>query len=440
MALRAFHPRQVMENPKSFRLEAAIAQWRAGVENSAAMRPADVDELEAHLRDGIRAQQARGAADEAAFTMAVQDLGCGPELSREFAKTNRKLIGMNRILWMLVGWTLGLWMTAPGEIFGALVKDDVGGSSNWPGWPALVYSVVSFSVEITAWIALGWYCSKHTDKFNKGLNHYRRFPWVASAGLILLNLAHRTWEWDLIVWLRNRAGLQAQTINAYDPWSFWNLAPHEAHGLFYLGTFSFLLWFYLRWARGERLRPFPVNPAELRPSANWPHQAGNEDRKVWLERALCMSGGIVFVNYILYPGYDWLMAIAIAFMPLGGVFLVLAMVVLQCAAFLGLGWMIWKHATQRASGVRRLEAAMLKRPAASAVCGLFIFAGAKAGFLVTGLVFNKFNSTIQPAGWDFSSCYNYGLTFWISVVPVILLLALAHFHTKNNSDAPFLIN
>jgi hypothetical protein len=343
---------------------------------------------------------------------------------------------MNRILWMLLGWTLFLWMTAPAEILGGLAKDAVAGWSARPNWPAMVYIAVSLSVEITVWITLWWYYAKHTEKVGRGARFCLSHPWGVASGLLVLNLAHSSMEWELVKYLHNLAGIHFQNANPIDSWSFWsiawNIASSEANGLLYLGAFSFLLWRYLRQAREAQLRFPPESQKEM--------PAHHEMRKIWNERWLFMAGGVVFLRFILMPGYEWLVVVAVAFMPLGGAFVVLAMVALQCAAFLGLGWMIWKHATQSSMVVRKWETRMLKWPATSAVCGLLIFMGAKAGFLMTGLVINKYHRVIQPAGWGFFSCYNYGLTFWISVVPVSLLLAFAYFHTKKKSDDPFLIN
>jgi hypothetical protein len=56
-------------------VEARIAQWRAALAGSRALSPADVDELEEHLRDQIADLGAAGLDDDEAFLIAVKRLG-----------------------------------------------------------------------------------------------------------------------------------------------------------------------------------------------------------------------------------------------------------------------------------------------------------------------------------------------------------------------------
>src|SRR5262249_49274065 len=70
-----------------FDLEKAIADWRqqiiaAGVKNRDVL-----NELESHLRDEIEQQTRAGLAPQQAFETAVEHMGRGEALKREFAKT-----------------------------------------------------------------------------------------------------------------------------------------------------------------------------------------------------------------------------------------------------------------------------------------------------------------------------------------------------------------
>ena len=67
-------------------LEAQIGRWRGYVERRQAISPADVDELEDHLREQIADRQATGLNDEEAFLVAIRRLGNLDAVSHEFAR------------------------------------------------------------------------------------------------------------------------------------------------------------------------------------------------------------------------------------------------------------------------------------------------------------------------------------------------------------------
>ena len=67
-------------------LETQIAQWRAWLRRRPAIRPADVDELEGHLRDQITALVNAGLSADEAFLVAVKRMGSLDAVSREFAR------------------------------------------------------------------------------------------------------------------------------------------------------------------------------------------------------------------------------------------------------------------------------------------------------------------------------------------------------------------
>ena len=67
-------------------LEEQIARWRAWLRRRPAIRPPDVEELEGHLRDQVRALVDAGLAADEAFLVAVKRMGALDALSREFAR------------------------------------------------------------------------------------------------------------------------------------------------------------------------------------------------------------------------------------------------------------------------------------------------------------------------------------------------------------------
>ncbi len=67
-------------------LEEQIAEWRSYLRRRQAINPADVEELEDHLREQIAALTGAGLAGDEAFPVAVQRIGKLDAVSREFAR------------------------------------------------------------------------------------------------------------------------------------------------------------------------------------------------------------------------------------------------------------------------------------------------------------------------------------------------------------------
>lgn len=67
-------------------LDAQVARWRSFVTRRQAIAPADVDELEDHLRGQVEDLRATGLSAEEAFLIAIGRLGNLDAVSREFAR------------------------------------------------------------------------------------------------------------------------------------------------------------------------------------------------------------------------------------------------------------------------------------------------------------------------------------------------------------------
>jgi len=85
-----------MENQTPFDLSSAIGKWRRNLAESSAFRSADLDELEAHLRDAIPGLLAGGLSSEEAFLIACRRLGTRSALESEFVKINAGRTFLNR--------------------------------------------------------------------------------------------------------------------------------------------------------------------------------------------------------------------------------------------------------------------------------------------------------------------------------------------------------
>jgi hypothetical protein len=72
--------------PPSDSLEGQIEQWRSYVRRRQAIRPADLEELEDHLRGEVAALRAAGLSEDEAFLVAVKRMGALDAISNEFAR------------------------------------------------------------------------------------------------------------------------------------------------------------------------------------------------------------------------------------------------------------------------------------------------------------------------------------------------------------------
>jgi len=97
-----------METSDETGLNEVIGRWRAGLANTGTMRPTDLDELEAHLRDSVAELMRAGLSGVEAFIIAGRRLGTAGGLTTEFAKVNRHEIWLTRVLWMVGGVTVAV--------------------------------------------------------------------------------------------------------------------------------------------------------------------------------------------------------------------------------------------------------------------------------------------------------------------------------------------
>ena len=79
-------------------IETQIAEWRAYVSRRAAITPADLDELDAHLRDQVDDLVRGGLAEDEAFLIAVKRMGSIDMFSREFAREHSERLWKQLVL------------------------------------------------------------------------------------------------------------------------------------------------------------------------------------------------------------------------------------------------------------------------------------------------------------------------------------------------------
>ncbi len=109
-----------MQSQPSFNLDHAVAAWRDELARQPGLTPADLRELEAHLRDGFAELRKLGLRDDEAFLVACHRVGPPRPVAVEYAKAAPRRLWSPRVFWMAFGalliqlWqaTLGLWTSA----------------------------------------------------------------------------------------------------------------------------------------------------------------------------------------------------------------------------------------------------------------------------------------------------------------------------------------
>ena len=94
-----------------FDLERAIHDWRHALAQAESFSEGNIQELEAHLREGIADYVENGLSREEAFLVASVRLGAHSALNREYGKVNGTHIWRRRVLWMLCGYVGGIALT-----------------------------------------------------------------------------------------------------------------------------------------------------------------------------------------------------------------------------------------------------------------------------------------------------------------------------------------
>jgi hypothetical protein len=78
--------------------EAQIGRWRGYVQRRQAISPADVDELEDHLREQVADLRATGLDDDEAFLVAIRRMGNLDAVSHEFAREHSERLWKQLVL------------------------------------------------------------------------------------------------------------------------------------------------------------------------------------------------------------------------------------------------------------------------------------------------------------------------------------------------------
>ena len=94
-----------------FDLEQAIAQWRRQMLDAGIRTPVPLEELESHLREDIEQLTRSGLNARRAYEVAVQNIGAGRQLNREFKKGHMKKTAL--IIIGFVVFAVGMALVTP---------------------------------------------------------------------------------------------------------------------------------------------------------------------------------------------------------------------------------------------------------------------------------------------------------------------------------------
>src|SRR5687767_13010931 len=137
-----------------FDLEARLQQWKKSFTNTAAMRNADIEELEHHLRDSMASLTSLGLSPQEAFIIATHRVGAPALVAGEFAKVDGGPRWYQQASWMTAG---ALGYAVLGLVIGAMASLSrvvtllAGGKGVAVGYTAVAITCIGWSV-VAAWL------------------------------------------------------------------------------------------------------------------------------------------------------------------------------------------------------------------------------------------------------------------------------------------------
>jgi hypothetical protein len=143
-----------------FNLEQSIGEWRGQMAAAGVKTAEALDELEAHLRDGVDHGIGSGQSAEQAFTEAVRRLGGGEELRGEFAK--EVSAGYRALIYRVLVFGIGAFLLGAAFCYFAMVPVALAVSqaySRWLGFSATrlaTHEYVSFVAKFMLGTGLGF--------------------------------------------------------------------------------------------------------------------------------------------------------------------------------------------------------------------------------------------------------------------------------------------
>ncbi|HEX3717486.1 MAG TPA: hypothetical protein VH595_05915 [Verrucomicrobiae bacterium] len=148
-----------METKTNFDLTGAIDSWRRQLLAQGEILPAELRELESHLRSSIDGLNRLGLKEEESFLLACRRLGHGKPIAAEFAKAKPYRLWHNRLNWLTAG-VMGayVWTTSYSFFSSVLCKNwNFAGENGWLVEIMLFASIIGGLVWVTETRMRGWW-------------------------------------------------------------------------------------------------------------------------------------------------------------------------------------------------------------------------------------------------------------------------------------------
>lgn len=167
-----------MSYRSSFSPNHAIAGWRSELAATASFTEADLLELEDHLRTVHSEYLRSGEPPETAFELACRQVGHPVDLAPAYARTNYRIVWMERIQMALLGLAtqVALWLSMVYAFQFAAILAYLAGLSD--GALNGVLQAEQFLLLGAAAFVNGWFLLLSRQCWQRGRQFIERFAWV----------------------------------------------------------------------------------------------------------------------------------------------------------------------------------------------------------------------------------------------------------------------
>ena len=162
-----------------FDLDNAIQNWKHSFGKHDAVGPAEILELETHLRELVADLGKHGLSEREAFMVGAERLGHPSELGHEYTKIGYGAQWRKRVFWMLCGYFA---MKVTGSVIAAMVTI-VGAGLAYAGVAASTTAATMVVAMILAWCSCGVIFFSYQPQNDKIRN---RNLWFIAIGLLLI--------------------------------------------------------------------------------------------------------------------------------------------------------------------------------------------------------------------------------------------------------------
>lgn len=430
MARRSQHPDETMESPTPFSLSEAIRSWRAEFGSPSSLSAAELEELEAHLRDHVAQLEAAGMKPEATFAVAARQLGDRQRVATEFAKINPQRVWLERAIWMGLGVVLFTVLCRLAAVPHSAIIN-YGLTRQWPPAVTLAMGTSIHLGGVVMLVALLWVIVARWSHWGDWLGRFCvQNPISASAAIVLA-------LWGSVRVVNYWPYLLERVLPQVEAWLFPRVHPPFPDRAvldkvsIICGSAEHVIWaavlcvLVVRVVRGRRSSLL---------TANTPVVATNA---LWLERLMWMVAGYVLVRLGVPFLHDWVMLPARLLLPALGASTLVQHLAGMVTAALGLllwaapSWVCWFFATRLSWLGARMRRAFRDRPLWTSV-GVTLMLNAEsllwpllrwAGLhkKLAGLGANRILDT-----WNYGS----GLILCKHVTLAVLLVMLVRWHMK----------